>query len=161
MTGERASQVAHRVTVELPGQADLPSSGLAYLRWREQRSGTGIRAAATDATGRVDGLDQVLELTDGRVSARGRRVRLTATRRKVLAGRVELDEQRRVGRAPQLDRHGLALLGMAEPVAHAADRLDVMPAERYVDLAAQVGDVLVDHVGGAVVGEVPGGFQDL
>ena len=37
----------------------------------------------------------------------------------------------------------------------------VVPAERDVNLLPQVGHVLVDHVRGAVVGEIPGGLEDL
>src|SRR6185437_4827832 len=48
----------------------------------------------------------------------------------------------------------------AQPVPHAPDGLDVMPAERGVDLAPQVVHVLVDDVGVAVVGEVPYGLDD-
>jgi hypothetical protein len=40
------------------------------------------------------------------------------------------------------------------------DGLQVLPAERAVDLAARVADVLVDHVGGRIVGEVPDVLQD-
>src|SRR5450756_692795 len=45
--------------------------------------------------------------------------------------------------------------GVTEPVADAPDRLDVVLAERRVDLAPQVVHVLVDDVRAAVVGEVP------
>jgi hypothetical protein len=36
-----------------------------------------------------------------------------------------------------------------------------VPAERDVDLPSQVVYVLVDHIGAAVVGEVPHGLDDL
>src|SRR5207344_2186642 len=48
-------------------------------------------------------------------------------------------------------------LGRPQPVAHAPDRLDVLPT----DLAPQVLHVLVDDVGAAVVGEIPDGLDDL
>src|SRR5947208_16701998 len=51
--------------------------------------------------------------------------------------------------------------GQAEAVAHAADRLQVPPAEGQVDLAPQVAHVDVDHVGSAVVGEVPDVVHDV
>src|ERR1039458_2129988 len=54
-----------------------------------------------------------------------------------------------------------ALPGVTEPVADAPDRLDVVPAERRVDLAPQVVHVLVDDVRAAVVGEVPHRLDDL
>src|SRR5579859_5436580 len=52
-------------------------------------------------------------------------------------------------------------VGVAQPVAHAPDRFDVVPPERDVDLAPQVLHVLVDDVGPAVVGEIPDGLDDL
>src|ERR1039457_6357604 len=54
-----------------------------------------------------------------------------------------------------------ALPGVTEPVADAPDRLDVVPAERRVDLAPQVVHVLVDDVRATVVGEVPHRLDDL
>src|ERR1035441_10537259 len=54
-----------------------------------------------------------------------------------------------------------ALPGVTEPVADAPDRLDVVPAERRVDLAPQVVHVLVDDVRAAVIGEVPHRLDDL
>ena len=51
--------------------------------------------------------------------------------------------------------------GVAQPVAHAPDRLDIVPPERRVDLAPQVVHVLVDDVGPAVVGEIPDRLDDL
>ena len=50
---------------------------------------------------------------------------------------------------------------MAEAVARAAHGFQVMAPERCVDLAPEVVDVLVDDVRGAVVGDVPSGFEDL
>src|SRR5438552_14661437 len=51
--------------------------------------------------------------------------------------------------------------GLAQPVAHAPDRFDIVPPKRDVDLAPQVLHILVDDVGAAVVGEVPHGLDDL
>src|SRR6266700_1358722 len=50
---------------------------------------------------------------------------------------------------------------LPEPVAHAADRLDRLPAERAVDLLAQVADVDVDDVRAAFVRHVPRAFEEL
>src|SRR4051812_26942245 len=48
-----------------------------------------------------------------------------------------------------------------QPVAHAAHRLDGVPAERLVDLASQVADVHLDDVVVAPVVGVPDRFEDL
>src|SRR5919106_6328208 len=48
----------------------------------------------------------------------------------------------------------------AQPVAGTPHGLDRTAPERPVDLVAEVADVDVDHVGGAVVREVPDVFED-
>src|SRR4030081_691725 len=48
-----------------------------------------------------------------------------------------------------------ALRRVAEAITGAPYRLQIFPPEGTVDLAPQVGHVLVDHVRGAVEGEVP------
>src|ERR1035437_5122638 len=52
-------------------------------------------------------------------------------------------------------------LPVAEPIADAADGLEVVAAERCVDLRAKIANVLVDDVGRALIGEVPHGIDDL
>src|SRR5262249_24721073 len=51
--------------------------------------------------------------------------------------------------------------GAPEPVPDSADGLQVVAAERSVDLLPEVGDVLVDDVRAAVEREVPGVVEDL
>src|SRR5580693_3285071 len=56
---------------------------------------------------------------------------------------------------------GLGGVWARQSVARAPERLEVGAAGRQAQLAAQVADVLVNHVGGGLEGEIPHLRQDL
>ena len=186
VTGQRPGQQALALVLGCPGHREPAMPGPGQLGGGEHRCRAGIGAVPDDPAGLVDDLDHVLagrragggsgrravlcgayrpawpswvaELRIDRVQQRRRqRGRRTASCR----GRTRSRRPPRTPRPAGAGSTWLRRLCLAEPVTHPPDRLDVMPAERHVDLAAQVVHVLIDDVGRAVVGEVPDGLDDL